>query len=370
SGFPLNNDTTLVEILDALCQQDALRAYASCCGRDAQDALVFEYLAQAAWCLDIHWIVEVPAILCECMDGLPTPAGPVSSQVAARAAVVEAARRLLPAKAMTPWQEKWCTPKVVDIYLKGRKGDVAKAGEILARALRWRQENRDIISGERVPNWQGDMRVLTRSKEGHPVVYMCAKNQPRFPSSTDLIDHSAAVLEAAVRAMPEEITTIIAVADFHGFRLMSNLNPRPVVALAGMLKQPYRDRLQIGIVVDAPASFATVWALFSKMMGDSTANKIKFYDKDTALEYLKVLVGTSATDAIARVMAVNRVDGREAAIRLPSELDLPLFATRPAEAGRGDPRAALTLPISRTSRYVDATDMFSPMSSDAFFTPR
>ncbi|CAK0855861.1 unnamed protein product, partial [Prorocentrum cordatum] len=84
-------------------------------------------------------------------------------------AAKEAARRLLPTCRLSEWQECWCTQEVVSVYLRGRQGDPKRAGQVLARALLWRQRYEDVLSGARVPRPVGDMRVIARSDSGHPI---------------------------------------------------------------------------------------------------------------------------------------------------------------------------------------------------------
>jgi ribosomal protein S28E/S33 len=236
-------------------------------------------------------------------------------------AVVAAAETLLPGKHMSPWQRNWCTPEVVDLYLNGRNGDIDKAGEILAKALSWRQDHKEILSGLRVPIWSGDMRVLTRSESGHPVVYFCAKAQPTRSKATDVIEHMALVLETAVKSCQGDARSLIIVGDLHGFRISNNLNPEPVLALARMLQQPYRDRLHTAFLIDAPWSFSSLWRVFSGAVTEATRAKVNFAQQDEAMQCFRNLVGTAATDKIVQVMESNRQANSVNNARLPSEVE-------------------------------------------------
>lgn len=91
------------------------------------------------------------------------------------------------------------------LYLKGRKGDVSKAAEILARALQWREQYRDVLSGVRVPKWQGDFRILSLAYDGHPLLYLhlaalifivtkglrCCRHQTHAFNISDTLEHVA-----------------------------------------------------------------------------------------------------------------------------------------------------------------------------------
>lgn len=233
---------------------------------------------------------------------------------------IEAAEKLLPGGIMSDWLREWCTFDRALLYLRGRKGNVEKAADILAKALIWRQEHEDILNGARVPRWTGDMRVLALGEMGHPIVYACTGNKAGDARATDEIEHAAAVLEAAAGLMAPDVSSLDAVFDCHGFLLTNFLDPRPAVALAEMLKHPYRGILRTGVIIDAPWSFSAVWNVFYPVLPTATRDKIKFLTHGEASEYLQCLVGVDAATALDLVMAGNRsVEGGVAPTSLPSE---------------------------------------------------
>ena len=67
---------------------------------------------------------------------------------------------------MSEWQKEWCTPFRVSLYLRGRNGDVMAAGKLVAKALEWRRQHWDLLTGQRTPIWQGDMRILCQGGSG------------------------------------------------------------------------------------------------------------------------------------------------------------------------------------------------------------
>lgn len=253
----------------------------------------------------------------------------------AQCEVIAMAEQLLPEGRMSTWQRSWCTPDTVDIYLNGRKGDINKAAEILAKALAWRQEHECILSGKRVPKWAGDMRVAARASTGQPICYMCTKNQPSGPKTADVVEHFAVVLETAVQSMQGDATGIIVVSDLHGFSLRQHLSPRPAMALAQMLQQPYRDRLHMGILVDAPGSFHSLWKLFSAAVSETTRNKIQFMSRAEAAERFPQLLGPSASEKIMSIMDANRMNGPAPEMQIPSEV----LESAPNEASQSSPLA-------------------------------
>lgn len=233
------------------------------------------------------------------------------------AAVKEAARRQLPG-GMSLWQEEWCTSDVVMLHILARGGDVEKAGVILAEALRWREEFQDVLTGIVVPKWQGELRVLARGVQGHPIIYGCARDMP-VPSTSDMINHVAAVLESAVQDMTEGAETFDVVADLHGFRLHTFANPRPLGELMRMLQVGYRARLRRCLIVDAPRAFSFVWRLVCPLLKEGTRQKIQFVSYTQAREILQDTAGADATATACRYMDIMR-RGEVAPIRQPTEL--------------------------------------------------
>lgn len=236
--------------------------------------------------------------------------------------VFDAARRLLPNGTMTEWQESWCTPEIGALYLRSRSGDIDRAAEGLAYALQWREERREVLVGERIPEWQGDMRVLARGVSGHPIIYTCFRHQPPKPSVEDTVEHFGVVLEAACLAMRKDALTFDMVLDCHGFRLGRNLDPRPTVALTEMLKHPFKGRLRVGFIVEAPLAFNAMWKVGARAMSEVTRQKMRFVTKQEALAELKISGGDVAALKVERVMEGNRTSGGPAiSLRQPSEID-------------------------------------------------
>jgi len=259
--------------------------------------------------------VQVASISCK--SGSIQHCLPDSNPATELTKVVDSARRQLPGCRMSAWQAGWCTPDVVEIFIRGRRDNIRQAGEKLARALRWREEHKEVLSGFRIPRWQGDMRVLTRGEAGNPLIYMCMRNQVRHPNVNDTVEHMASVLEAAVEDMRDNATTFDFIIDCHGFRMSSNLNPRPMAALAEMLKNVYRERLGTGLIVDAPLNFRMMWP--SKLLSEKYSKKIRFVSRAEALECILRTAGSQAAETVERVMTQNRTDTGEECIRQPSE---------------------------------------------------
>mmetsp|Transcript_28297 Transcript_28297/g.71076 ORF Transcript_28297/g.71076 Transcript_28297/m.71076 type:complete len:366 (+) Transcript_28297:90-1187(+) len=240
------------------------------------------------------------------------------------AETVRLAEQLLPNGTMTQWQRRFCTARNIRRYLDGRGGNPAAAADIFAQALRWREEYREVLSGEREPKWQTDLRVLARGEAGHPIIYGCFRfNVPATQSTTQhIIEHMAAVMEAAANAAKRRgVVGADTVMDCHGYRVADNLNPAPMLALMRMANQPYRDGLRTAIVVDAPQSFQLLWRAAKPLLSEKTKQKIRFVSREEALKLLVALNGPQATEEVDRVMRLNRgtAEGCRGS-RFPSEL--------------------------------------------------
>lgn len=264
-------------------------------------------------------------------EGVLTPVPLADEQEAAVAQVVAAARQRV-CGPMTPSQERWCSPARVRVYLRARKGVVPRAADALVKALHCCRDYEEILSGTRVPRWQGDFRVLTRADDGHPLVYMCYRHQPARPSTKDFIDHVVAVLEAAIGELRHGADRIDVVLDCHGFRLSSNLDPRPALHAAQIIKQLYRDRLRSCLLVDAPTTFDALWRAIRPVLKPDVRQRIRLASAEEAARQVERASGTQAAAQLRAVMAANRAGGKQprggegsaAQWLLPSELGFRL----------------------------------------------
>lgn len=234
--------------------------------------------------------------------------------------VLCAAEELLAGLSM--WQRNWCTPEVLRIYLHGRKGDVNAAAEILANTLKWREQYQDLLSGSRVPMWQGDFRVLTTAEDGHPLLYLCCRHQTHAFNVSDTLDHVAVVLETAVKSMPPLVQQMDVVVDCHSFTLRYNLDPRAVIGIAELLRQPYRDRLRTVMMVDAPAMIQPVWSIVQPLLPPATQRKFRFLEADEAEQAIEELQGAESAAILRHVMQGNRAAGQPPKPQVPSEIGI------------------------------------------------
>lgn len=222
---------------------------------------------------------------------------------------------------LSDWQRSFCTPEVLRRYLNGRKGDPCAAAEILAKSLIWREQYKDVLTGSRLPKWQGDFRLLSQSEDGHPLLYLCCQHQTRAFNVSDTLEHVAAVLETAVKTMPKSVQQMDVVVDCHGFCLRYNMDPRVVIGIAELLRQPYRDRLRVVMMVDAPMMIQPVWSIVYPLLPPATQKKFRFLNADEAALALKEL-GKDCASTVWQVMQSNRgLRGlKPSKPRMPSEL--------------------------------------------------
>ncbi|CAE7356738.1 unnamed protein product [Symbiodinium sp. CCMP2456] len=221
---------------------------------------------------------------------------------------------------LSDWQRSWCTEEVVSIYERGRPGDVPAAGQLLAKALRWRQQNEDILVGRRQPKWVHDCRVLTHGDEGHPLIYVCMRHQTTFCNSND-VEHFAVVMEAAVKEMPPTAQQVDWIMDFHGADFRNHLDPRVMISIGEMMQQPYRDRLRSVILVDFPFILRPMMNIALPFLPAKTRNKVYRLSADAAVDQIKELQGHRAAQIVQQVVRENRNDSGPGALpkSLPSE---------------------------------------------------
>ncbi|CAE7640795.1 unnamed protein product [Symbiodinium sp. CCMP2592] len=221
---------------------------------------------------------------------------------------------------LSDWQRSWCTEEVVSIYERGRPGDVPAAGQLLAKALRWRQQHEDILVGRRLPKWVHDCRVLTHGDEGHPLVYVCMRHQTTFCNSND-VEHFAVVMEAAVKEMPPTAQQVDWIMDFHGADFRNHLDPRVMISIGEMMQQPYRDRLRSVILVDFPFILRPMMNIALPFLPVKTRNKVYRLSADAAVNQIKEFQGHRAAQIVQQVVRENRNDTGPGALpkSLPSE---------------------------------------------------
>mmetsp|Transcript_93769 Transcript_93769/g.265170 ORF Transcript_93769/g.265170 Transcript_93769/m.265170 type:complete len:375 (-) Transcript_93769:70-1194(-) len=223
---------------------------------------------------------------------------------------------------LTPWLCEWCTDATVERYFRGRKGNIEAAARILAEALCFRQQHQDVLSGAREPRWMCDLRVLSRGEDGHPVAYGCFRSQKCATSSIleDTIDHMTMTFEAATKAVRGEATNADLVIDCYGFSLTMNLHPTPMLSLARMANQTYRDILRTAYVVDPPTGLHILWRMLSPLLSERTRAKVCFMSLDEAVELLRQRHGARVADTVLCVAMAHRGRGSAPAPRFPSEV--------------------------------------------------
>jgi len=237
------------------------------------------------------------------------------------AETVELASQLLPCQEMTPWQRAWCTTANVARYLRGRNGDPHEAARILAQALLWRQDFEAVLSGSRVPRWQGDLRVVARGHSGHTIVYGSFRHMPVDKSSPDAIDHMVAVLEAWHLGLRHSATQGDVILDCHGFRLSHTLQPALLAAGLRAIQQPFRDCLRSMVVVEAPRSFQVLWRLVAPLMRPATARKIQFLSCKAAVQWAHSHHGAVAAGTVESIIRLNRIAEGSVPTKFPSEIE-------------------------------------------------
>lgn len=233
--------------------------------------------------------------------------------------VVRLAAATLPEE-MSAWQRSWCSYENLKMYLEARNGNVEDAAEILSLGLIWREKHSEVLSGSRTPNWNGDIRVLTRSRDGHALIYCCYVNQADRPHWEDTIEHVAAVMEAAVKALRGEAKQVDFVCDCHGFQFRKNADPRVGKNSVEMSKHAFRNRLRYCFIVDAGRAMETGWRWISPRLPPATREKVHFSSSAGVVQFLAEMVDPDVSRRVEDVMARNRSKNPALPKSLPSEL--------------------------------------------------
>mmetsp|Transcript_92427 Transcript_92427/g.249354 ORF Transcript_92427/g.249354 Transcript_92427/m.249354 type:complete len:360 (-) Transcript_92427:426-1505(-) len=278
---------------------------------------------------------------------------------------VRLAEGLLPGGQMTRWQHDWCTAENVRRYFHGRHGNPLAAAGILAQALQWREEYREVLSGEREPVWQTDLRVLARGEDGVPIIYGCFRHNVSATASTTqhIFDHMAAVMEAASREKRYGATNADTILDCHGYRMVDNLNPAPMLHLMKMANQPYRDGLRTAIVIDAPTSFYMLWRAAQPFLSEKTKSKVRFVSQAEAVQLIASTSGAKAAATVKKVMALNRAAKGCKGSRFPSELSDDNAESPAASEHQGGLTRTISRKLTRALSGVQAAYKDSSVKS-------
>jgi len=157
--------------------------------------------------------------------------------------------------------------------LRKYDGDVRRAADGYAKALRWRARNESLLTNRQFV-LASDFRRLGADVDQRPVLYMCTKNQ--LLSSAQGLDQILVCMLEAVDSMPPGVEQMTQIWDLEGFSLRLNYNPSPVVHLLEALEGYFAERLHELIIIDMPraATFAkdAIWPL----VPSKTRQKVKF----------------------------------------------------------------------------------------------
>ena len=220
----------------------------------------------------------------------------------------------------TPWLQEWCTLQRMQVYLHGRQGNVKAAADLVSKALIWRQQNQDLLTGLRHPRWQGDMRIIAQGDSGHPLLYASHRFQTESYNQEDMVEHAAMVLEAC-----QSSESLDVVLDLKDFQLRYNLDPRGAIQAAQLLKYAYRDSLRNVLIIDAPFALNAFWMLVKPTLPQGTQRKVHFLSLERAVLQIKQLQGSCSAIVLQTVMKSNREGpGAPGAVpkAFPSEVSL------------------------------------------------
>jgi len=205
-------------------------------------------------------------------------------------------------------EETWMKqPEILEIYLQARSSLTERA-DIMETALKWRVENRTLLSTLTCPccaenAWSHDARCFGTDPEGD-IVFMNCFALPRNLNPTGVAEHMTCLFERALQRFPKakKWTWII---DMHGFGV-GNMDPRTSIKLLHLLQVAYRGRLKRCIVLNAPFGWGVLWSSIQPFIQEKTASLIQFHVYPKISSDLQQLVGCDLANKLLAEMEENR----------------------------------------------------------------
>ena len=178
----------------------------------------------------------------------------------------------------------WADEAVCQRYLAARKGDLAKATQMLTESLRWRESFGVATLGERgaiirSQSATGKLRVSeSTDREGRPVLVMA----PRLENN---VDHDANLLnlvyhleratgQRSVPGIPNG--KLVTVMDLKGYSLWTATPMKTSRATLSILQNHYPERLHTFLLMNVPGIFAAFWSAISPFIDPATKAKVVF----------------------------------------------------------------------------------------------
>jgi len=188
--------------------------------------------------------------------------------------------------------------------LRKYDGNIPKAAEKFKHALRWREQNRELIATRHCLHGS-DERVVGADVEGHPILYTCLKNQ-MLPGSQCLDQKVVAMLQA-IDNMPPSVETVAHIWDLHGMQFrISDLNPSPLIQMVQSLEGYFAERLQELIIIDMPRMALALKDAIWPLVPEKTKRKVRFVTSAQAKEYIQAKCDAEVASRIRAIMEQNR----------------------------------------------------------------
>jgi len=187
--------------------------------------------------------------------------------------------------------------------LRKYDGDMRRSSYQYTKALRWRENNRELLTTRR-RRFAGDYRVVGSDAGGHPIAYLCMKNQ--LITSREALDHTLVTMLQAVDNMPAGVEKAVHIWDCHGMRLSLNLDPTTVLHIAQAQEGYFAERLHEMIVVDMPRIAVFIKEAVWPFLPARTISKVKFMTSDELRTHLWRNCEEATARRICDAMVLNR----------------------------------------------------------------
>jgi len=229
-------------------------------------------------------------------------------ELAAARAVLSSARdewcqRVVELRRTASTELEWANLPTARRMLKANIGDAKKAVRMFVQAMEMRSQHAQLLREMRCEEAKADIRIMGQDLEGHPVVYMCARNQTA-PLGC-IRDQLVVTMEAACK-LAGDMGTVAFVVDMHGLQPHLNMDFKAMKDLGDLLGTVYAERICRITIVDFSRAAQAIWWAMKPMLKPATKEKFAFVSQAQGKQLCEEHLDPELCSVICRTFEVNR----------------------------------------------------------------
>mmetsp|Transcript_30810 Transcript_30810/g.89538 ORF Transcript_30810/g.89538 Transcript_30810/m.89538 type:complete len:376 (+) Transcript_30810:109-1236(+) len=226
----------------------------------------------------------------------------IAAQAVLNTAREEWCQRMLKLRREAEAELEWANLPTARRMLKANIGDAQKAVQMFLQALEMRAQYAQLFRTMHCEE-RCDMRIFGRDIEGHPIVYMCARNQTE---SVRLVrDQFLITFEAACK-LAGDMGTVAFVVDMHGLQPHLNMDLKALKDLSDLLGTVFAERIRRITVVDFSRAAQAIWWMLKPLLRPATKEKFAFVSRAQAEKMMEQQYDADLLESMRDTLAINR----------------------------------------------------------------